>query len=40
MKIKTFRPEISIVDIMIAKVSFCILPVGGNGVDGGGMMEC
>ena len=28
MKIKTFRPEISIVDIMIAKVSFCILPVG------------
>ena len=28
MKIKTFRPEISIVDIMIAKVSFCLLPVG------------
>ena len=28
MKIKTFRPEISIVDIMIAKVSFCILPLG------------
>ena len=34
MKIKTFRPEISIVDIMIAKVSFCLLPLGGDGDDG------
>ena len=39
LKIKTFRPEISTVDIMIAKVSSCLLPGGGDGDDECEMME-
>ena len=40
VKIKTFRPEISTVDIMIAKVSSCLLPVGGDGDDECDVMKC
>ena len=39
VEIKTFRPEISSVDIMIAGVSSCLLPLGGGGDDECGVME-
>ena len=38
-KIKTFRPEISSVDIMMGKVSSCLLPGGGDGDDECDVME-
>ena len=39
MKIKTFRPEICSVDIMMGKVSSCLLPGGGAGDDECDVME-